>query len=172
MPQSLRIASVSILAALTFVLGYLAKLPIPATQGVFTLADIIIFFAAFAFGPRTAAIAGGVGAVLIDLLGGFAQYAPTSLVVHGLEGLVAGLIASAAFARRGEAVAWVLAGIAGVVVLFAGYFAAELLFYGGWATASVEWWINIIQGTIGAVCGALLALGVRRAYPPLQGLRW
>jgi uncharacterized membrane protein len=171
-PISLRIAAVSILAALTFVLGFVAKIPLPVTKGVLTLADVIIFFAAFAFGPFTAAIAGGVGAVLIDLIGGFAQFAPTSLVVHGTEGLIAGLIAAAAYQKKSEVLAWIIAGVCGVAILVGGYFLAELIFYGGLATASWEVLPNMFQGVFGAICGSLLARGIRRAYPPIQVLRW
>jgi uncharacterized membrane protein len=171
MPVSLRVAAVGILTALTFVIGYV-RVPLPATQGIFTLADIAIFLAAFTFGPFSAAVAGGAGAALIDLIGGTAQYAPVSLVVHGVEGLAAGFIAAAGLNRRGEPLAWVFAAIAGIVVLMGGYFAAEILFFGGFATALTEVLPNLGQGVTGAVGGALLCLAVRRAYPPVQALRW
>lgn len=172
LPGSLRIASVSILTAVTFIIGYFVRLPLPATQGIFTLADLGIFFSAFAFGPFTAAIAGGVGTGLIDLIGGTAQYAPISLVVHGLEGLLAGAIASVGFSRKIEPLTWIAAGVAGLVVMVGGYFLAEMAFFGGPATALTEVLTNAGQAGIGAVGGGLLALAVRKAYPPIQTLRW
>ena len=110
-PVSLRIAAVAVLTALTVVIGYI-RVPLPATNGIFTLADVAIFCAAFALGPFSAAVAGAVGTGLIDLIGGTAQYAPTSFVVHGLEGLVAGLIALGASGRGASVIRWILAGIA------------------------------------------------------------
>ncbi len=173
-PSSLRVAAVAILTALTTVIGFV-RMPLPATQGIFTLADIAIYFSAFALGPWSACVAGGLGTALIDLIGGTAQYAPTSLVVHGLQGLVAGVIAAAAGAgaRPGiRGLSWVLAGIAGTVVMAGGYLAAETLFYGGFAKAVTEVLFNIAQSIVGAVGGGLLATAVRRAYPPVQRLRW
>ena len=71
LPSSLRIASIAVLAALTFVIGFFVRFPIPATEGTFTLVDLGIFFAAYAFGPFTAAIAGGAGSALFDIVLGF-----------------------------------------------------------------------------------------------------
>ena len=170
-PSSLRIAAVGVLTALTVVIGYI-RVPLPATQGIFTLADIAIFCAAFALGPWSAAIAGGLGTALIDLIGGTAQYAPTSFVVHGIEGLLAGLIALTAKGRISTVIFWVLAGIVGTALMAGGYYLAETLFYGGIAKARTEVIFNVAQGAVGAIGGALLAATVRRAYPPLHRLRW
>ncbi len=170
-PSSLRIATVAVLTAVTFVIGYV-RLPLPATQGIFTLADIAIFFAAFTFGPFTGAIAGGAGAALIDIIGGTAPYAPISLIVHGLEGLVAGFIAASASKQPGRTLAWILSGVVGTILLAGGYFLAEVLFFGGPGKAITEVLPNAAQGIVGAVGGALLTLAVKRAYPPVQALRW
>ena len=170
-PPSIRVAAVGILTALTVVIGYI-RVPLPATNGIFTLADVAIFCAAFLLGPFSAAIAGGLGTALIDIIGGTAQYAPTSFVVHGLEGLLAGLIAMAASGRTSVVVLWVLAGLVGTVTMAGGYLVAETLFYGGFATATTEIVFNVAQGAVGAVGGALLAFAVRRAYPPFTRLRW
>jgi uncharacterized membrane protein len=171
-PASLRIAAVAILAALTFVIGYFVRVPLPATQGIFTLADIVIFFSAFAFGPFSAAVSGGAGTALIDLIGGTAPYAPISLLVHGLEGLVAGLIAVAARKDRMRVLWWAIAGAVGTVLMAGGYFLAEVVFFGGPGKAVTEVLPNIAQAVVGAVGGALLTIAVRRAYPPIQGMRW
>lgn len=171
-PSSLRIASIAVLTATTFVIGYFVRFPLPASKGTFTLVDLGIFFAAYAFGPFTAAITGGVGSALFDLASGYAPYAPISLAVHGLEGLIAGLIASAGYTRPSEPVMWVLAGFCGAAIVVGGYFLTQILFFGGLAVAITEVLPNGIQAGIGAVGGALLAAAVRRAYPPIQGLRW
>jgi uncharacterized membrane protein len=163
---------VAILSAVTFIIGYFVRLPLPGTQGIFTLADLGIFFSAFAFGPFTAAIAGGIGTALIDLIGGTAQYALISFFVHGLEGLLAGIIASAGFTRKWEPLFWIAAGAVGVIVMVGGYFLAETVFFGGPATALTEVLFNVGQAVIGAVGGALLALAVKKAYPPISTLRW
>lgn len=170
-PASLRIAAIAIMTALTVVIGYI-RVPLPATQGIFTLADIAIYFAAFALGPFSGAVAGGLGAALIDLIGGTAQYAPASLIVHGLEGLLAGLIAAGGAKKTASIVLWIIAGLCGTIIMAGGYLLAETLFYGGFAKAVTEIPFNIAQSIVGVVCGALLTIAVRRAYPPVQRLRW
>jgi len=170
-PSSLRVAAIGVMTALVVVIGYV-RVPLPATQGIFTLADIAIYFAAFALGPWTAAIAGGLGTGVIDLIGGTAQYAPTSLLVHGLQGLLAGLIASIGRGSRPPVVSWIFAGICGTIVMAGGYLAAETLLYGGFAKAVTEVVVNLAQSIVGALGGGLLAVAVRRAYPPIERLRW
>ena len=58
------IARLSILCALTVVLGYYTKLPTPT--GIVTLLDLGVYFTAFYFGRKEGAIVGGVGAFLLD----------------------------------------------------------------------------------------------------------
>ena len=60
------IARLSILTALTVVLGYYTKLPTPT--GIVTLLDLGVYFTAFYFGRKEGAIVGGVGAFLLDLI--------------------------------------------------------------------------------------------------------
>jgi uncharacterized membrane protein len=198
-PGSLKVASLAIMTAMTVVVGYI-RVPLPATQGIFTLGDIAIYFTAFCLGPFSGAVAGGLGAALIDLIGGTAQYAPVSFVVHGLQGLLAGLIAAAGARQRTDAdtarpggalqgtevnaarpggarrsvsvLLWIIAGLCGTVIMAGGYLLAETLFYGGFAKAVTEVVFNVAQSLTGAVGGVLLTVAVRRAYPPVSRLRW
>ena len=64
-----KIALVSILAALSVVLGYFVKIPTPT--GFLTLLDAGIFFTAFYFGSREGAVVGGLAGFLIDLISGY-----------------------------------------------------------------------------------------------------
>lgn len=59
------IARLSILCALTVVLGYYTKLPTPT--GIVTLLDLGVYFTAFYFGRKEGAIVGGVGARLFGM---------------------------------------------------------------------------------------------------------
>ena len=83
------IARLSILTALTVVLGYYTKLPTPT--GIVTLLDLGVYFTAFYFGRKEGAIVGGVGAFLLDLISGYPQWMFFSLICHGLQGFFAGL---------------------------------------------------------------------------------
>jgi len=70
------------------------QIPVPQTRGYINLGDTVIFVFAMLFGARIGALAGGVGSALADLLTGYAHWAPFTLVIKGIEGLLVGLLAS------------------------------------------------------------------------------
>ncbi len=163
-----RIASIAVLAALTTVLTKLVQVPLPA-RGYINLGDVAIVFTAVALGPFSGAFAGGLGTALADLLSGpYAFWAPISLVVHGLQGLLVGLIARI---RPGNVALQVLGGAAGIVVMAGGYLVAGL-FLEGTGPALTEVPGNLIQGGAGVLLGLLVAAAVSRAYPPLRQWKW
>ena len=164
-----RVASVAVLAAVTTVFTYI-KFPFAPTRGYYNLGDVAIAFCAFTFGPLTALISGGIGTALGDLLGGYPQWAPISLVVHGLEGFAIGLIVSV---RRDNVLIMVLGGLVGILLMVGGYFAAESTIMGmGFGPALAEAPGNIVQSAAGVILGIPLAFAVSRAYPPVKHWRW
>lgn len=168
-----RVAVLAVLTAVTAVFTYLIRIPIAPTRGYLNLGDVAIYFTAFTFGPVSALVAGGLGTALADLLAGYAQWAPISLFVHGLQGLVAGLLASVSVRRRWGAFepAWLLALAGGMVVMCAGYLAAGAVMV-GFGAALAELPGNVLQNVVGAVGAIPLTLAVRKAYPPVRELRW
>jgi uncharacterized membrane protein len=150
------------MAALVFVLTRIPQIPIPATGGYVHLGDAGITFAACAFGPWIAMLAGGIGTALADLSSGFAQWAIFSFLVHGAQGWVMGLITRKSHDVRMT----VLAVIVGMGVLVAGYFVAGIILMGVGAALG-EILPNIIQGLSGGIVGLPLYFAVRKAYPPL-----
>ena len=159
-----RIASIAILAALTTVLTRVVQIPLPA-RGYINLGDVAIVFTAITLGPFSAALAGGLGTALADLLSGpYAFWAPISLVVHGLQGLLIGLIA---LVRPRNLVFQVLGGIVGMAIMAAGYLLAGV-FIEGAGPALTEVPGNLIQGGAGVVLGILVSAAVIRAYPPVR----
>jgi uncharacterized membrane protein len=165
---ALRIASVAVLAAVTAVLTLLPKIPIPGTQGYVHLGDAAVVFTALVFGPITGLLAGGLGTAAADLLGGYAQWAPISFVVHGLQGLAVGLLIRL---RPRSILLAVAAGVLGAVVMVAGYFLGGLVIEGLGATLRSVL-PNLIQAAAGAVLGIPLSIAVRTAYPPVRDLSW
>jgi uncharacterized membrane protein len=85
------IALVALLIALTTVFTLVLRIPTPA-GGYANLSDVAITFSALLFGPWVGAVAGGVGTALADMLGGFAPFAPLSLIAHGVEGFLIGYL--------------------------------------------------------------------------------
>lgn len=159
------LATTAIMTAL--VLGLtLVHITTTPTGGYIHFGDIALYFAAFAFGPWAGLVAGGLGTALADVLGGYASFAPLTLIVHGLQGFVAGLIAykSKSPWRLGLGI------LVGGLILVGGYFAGEVMFpqlFGGFAAALGEAPGNAVQGLFG-VLGAVIYVAVARAYPRLR----
>jgi uncharacterized membrane protein len=156
------LAVTGVMAGLTLALT-LIKVPIGV--GYVHLGDIAVYFAGFAFGPWVGMVAGGVGTSLADVVSGYASFAPLTLVVHGLQGLVAGYIAR----KYPSPVGLALGVVAGALVVIGGYFAGEYLIpvLGGPTQAVTEVGANVIQEAFGAL-GAVVFYGVQRAYPRLR----
>ena len=170
-PRAIIIALAAMMIAVTTVLTYSVRIPIPATQGYFNFSDVATYFAAFTFGPWIGLIAGGAGAGLADLLGGYAQFAALTFLAHGTQGLLAGLLG------RGKGL-WglLLAWVVGTCAMVGLYFLGEGLVLTGWGPALVEVPTNLFQNLVGVLVGVPLFYAVRKAYPPVTSLaepkRW
>lgn len=151
---------IALVAAATLAL----RVPMPATEGYINIGDAVIIAGALLGGARAGALAGGIGSALADLYGGYSHWAPFTLAIKGLEGLLIGWLGT----RRGAASkGWpglaLAGGVAalGMIWMVAGYFLVEFSLYGpGPALASL--WGNVVQGAASLVCGVPLAAGLQR----------
>lgn len=91
---SLRIAYTSLMIAFTFISTIVISIYIPATRGFFNIGEFGVYIAALTGGPIVGMIAGGFGSALADIFLGYEYYAPITLIVKGLEGLIVGYLAS------------------------------------------------------------------------------
>jgi len=163
-PAAGRVALVAMLIAVTAVFTLLIRIPVPATQGYFNFSDVAIVFASLAFGPWVGLVAGGVGTGLADVVGGYAQWAPLSLLAHGLEGLAIGMLA-----RRRTLPHMLVGWAAGSVIMIGLYYlGSALVLVGDWTVPLAEMPINLVQAAVGALVGIPLYYAVRRAYPPVE----
>ncbi|MCL2599448.1 MAG: ECF transporter S component, partial [Firmicutes bacterium] len=113
-------------AALVLVATQFLAFALPSGAGYINLGDSVILMLSFLFGPIVGGVAGGLGSMTADLLGGYAVYAPFSAVIKFLEGVLAGLLTN-----RFKKIYWRQLGAyfaSGSVVLF-GYFWADLIFF-------------------------------------------
>ena len=62
------------------------RLPITANGGLIHLGNVPLFICAIIFGKKSGAIAGGVGMGLFDLLSGWTEWAPFTMIIFGLMG--------------------------------------------------------------------------------------
>ncbi len=165
----LKISTVAVMTAVVAVFTIALRIPFAPTRGYLNLGDVAIYFCALTLGPFSALIGGGLGTGLADIIGGYAQFAPVSFVVHGLQGLAVGLLVRAVPGPR--ELRWVLAFLGGTVIMVGGYFLAEIFMVGPGA-ALLEIPGNLAQNVAGMVIGLPLSLVVRRAYPPVEKLGW
>lgn len=146
-----RLTTGGVLSALVLLLTYLIKLPVPATGGYVHPGDGAIFFAAVLMGPY-AALIGGLGSALADLLGGYFIYILPTFLIKATMGGLAGYFARKKAPLRN---AFVFSACGCIMVL--GYFVFEGFLY-GWAAAWASVGFNALQALSGVLIGQALCL--------------
>ena len=157
----IQLSLMAIMSALVTVGTLIIRIPNPM-GGYFNLGDVMIFVAALTFNPLIGGIAGGLGSAIADIIG-FPLFAIPTLVIKGLEGLLASLITN-----KKNVFHDILAVVAAGTEMVIGYFLVELyaLQWGlGGALAEVP--ANITQIIIGGLVGIPIALVLRRRLPEI-----
>lgn len=85
-----KIVVTALFSALVFVATYF--LTIPVQIGYINFGDAFLLLAGVLVGPWGAGICGALGGAIADLASGFAIYAPFTLVVKFVEGVLCGLL--------------------------------------------------------------------------------
>ena len=127
----------------------------PVTGGYFNLGESMVYTAAILGGPLVGGIAGGLGSSLADLYLGYSQYAPGTLVIKGVEGLLAGLVYGKL--RRYEKIRGFTPILALIIGL--GILAAGMIVYGGiyGGATQVELWGRTYEINIPSPAWLILA---------------
>ena len=92
--KSRTIATTAIFTAFVAAVTMAFAIYIPATKGYFNSGEIMVYVVAILMGPYVGAFAGGVGSAISDAILA-PQYAPGTLVIKGLEGLIVGYLTNA-----------------------------------------------------------------------------
>ncbi|GAY72520.1 ECF transporter S component [Lentilactobacillus kosonis] len=142
----------SVLVAVTVVISRVFIIPVPLTHGYINLCDAGIFVAALLLGPKLGGLVGGTTGFLLDLLAGYGQYMIFSLIVHGLEGFLVGLVAKQ---NSNHTVVKIGAMSVGILVMVGGYFIADTILYTA-ATGFIGIPMNIVQGIVGMVVSMMI----------------
>jgi len=153
--NTLTVATLGMLIALNVVISIFFHIPIPMTHGYINLCDAGIFIAALLFGRRGGAVVGGASGLLLDLLLGYPQYMFFSLIIHGLEGWLAGYLGAGKTGSR-QVLALVTAGI----VMVGGYFISDSIMY-TMATGLIGIPTNLIQAIVGGILAFPIVAGIR-----------
>lgn len=146
-----RLTLTMMLVAVTVVISRIFLIPIPLTRGNVNLCDAGIFLTALSLGPREGATVGALTGFILDLLSGYAQYMFFSLAIHGIEGLVVGLLATKFLGKAGSALVLCI----GTLIMVSGYFGSDSLLY-GISMGLIGIPANLIQGMVGAIVAFFL----------------
>ncbi|WP_301109921.1 ECF transporter S component [Sporosarcina sp.] len=141
----------SMLASLVFVATLLLniKLPIAANGGLIHLGTAMLFIVSILFGPKKGAIAGAVGMGLFDIFGGWALWAPITIITRGLQGYLIGKIAWSN-GRKGASFSFnLLAMILSIPVTVAGYYIGESILYHSWIIPLASIPGDLVQCAVG-----------------------
>ena len=146
-----------LMIAIMTIATLIIRIPNPATQGYINLGDALLFTISLVFGWRIGGLAGGVGSALADVLAGYFLWAPWTLVIKSIEGILVGWIA-AVLSRdvtKLRPLASVAAVIVGGVWMITGYYIAGSVIFGT-VPAATEIPGNLIQA--GVAVGVALPL--------------
>lgn len=147
--QSLRnITRLALVASVVMVSTMYLKWPTPT--GYIHLGDGVIYGAALAFGPSFAAVSGGLGSAMADILGGYANWAPWTLVIKAVAGWMIGKLGYTQGRTRQLA-----AMVAGAGWTVAGYAAVTSIMFSPKA-AIAESLGNLVQVGSGIAIGLFL----------------
>lgn len=162
----------ALLAALTCIATMIIKFPTP-TFGYIHLGDCFVLLCGILLGPQTGALAAGIGSMFADVFSGYVSWAPATLIIKALTAGIAGFLfrrLQTAFKHSARHfIPIVIGGLAGEIVMVAGYFFYEAVFAavasGGITSATLTAGIvsaasgipfNIVQGVTGIILSVLL----------------
>jgi uncharacterized membrane protein len=156
------IALASILAALIFVVSAYTKIPIGLGSGYIHFGDAFIFVACFLLDTPYAVAAAAIGSAFADLAAGAPEYIVATFVIKGAMALTARLIMKTGKSYGRNTAAFTAAAL----VMTAGYFAYELLFYSVLSGASFSVGLTVALSGI-VPFGYIQSLAGILAAPPL-----
>ena len=152
---SLQVALMAIMTALVTIVTYYLPIPIPITGGFFNLGEGIIYTTAIMFGPFLGGFAGGVGAATADMLLGYGEFVPITLITKFLEGVVVGYVFRHLKKRTGSTLQnKIVAILLGTLIMVLGYLLGEYFILDMGPAAYGEIPFNLIQ------CGAGLIIAL------------
>jgi uncharacterized membrane protein len=168
---------IAVFAALCYVVTWLVAIPLPASQGTgyINLSDLFIFALAALVNPWVGGIVGGISGMLADITLGGMFFAPFTLLIKFIEGVVSGFLFRKLTKHSADSkkslmlkalVSFVCGGLlmAGLYMIpdYVNYLAAYSLPQGqSWYFIFFDLGFNVLQGVVNAVLGTLCYLGLK-----------
>jgi uncharacterized membrane protein len=141
-----KLSLTALFIALVCISTMVFQIPIPATSGYIHLGDSAIMLISCFFGWPFGMIAGGLGSGLADVLSGYAQWAPFTLIIKALMGFAIGKIAHIDDTHSIFNIRNIIANCVGIVIMLVGYFLAGAVLEGSFLVSATSIPSNMIQG--------------------------
>lgn len=139
----------AMMACLVMVATFAIRIPSPFTQGYVHLGDAMVFMSVMVLGRGKGAVAAGIGSALADVLGGYAAYAPWTLIIKAAMAYVMGLIPNKYIGM-----------VAGGLVMVAGYAVVDGIFAGNLMSGFLGAPFNVGQFVVGMVLASVLSIAL------------
>ena len=146
----------ALIAALACVATLVIHIPSPL-GGYINLGDCIVLAGGWLLGPVYGFFAAGIGSALADVFLGYFIYAPATFIIKGLVAVLACVLFKSFGKIKNKMLLYIICGVAAESVMVAGYYLFEGFMY-GFVASLVNIPPNVIQGVVGVVAGALLAV--------------
>jgi len=145
------LAICALMAALTFIFTYTFKVPV--YNGYIHLGDCFIFLGVLVLGRQKGSIAGGMGAALADLIGGYVIWIVPTFFIKAVMAYIMGTIVEVLMKdiKFNYVVGSALGGMVQIVL----YTAVNAFLYGG-AYAITSCLSDTVQTSAGVAIGCLL----------------
>ena len=156
-----QLVKIALLTALAVAVSLLFIFPVPGTNGFVTLAEVGIYTAAFLLGPLGGFWVGALSGGLIDLFSGYPQWIIASVLIHGIQGGIAGY-----FFRKNNRWFDTFGFLSGSVWMVLGYALATGLMY-TWPAGVASLFGNTIQNIFGVTLTVFLMSALRKINHPL-----
>ena len=145
------LTKMGLMAALVFFGTFFIK--IPSISGYTHLGDCMIFVSVLILGWRKGAVAGGIGAALADLLGGYTQWIIPTLFIKAIMAMIMGIMTEKLFPNL--RFGWLIGATVGGIFQIVGYTFVRILLYGT-AMGFVELPMLILQTVSGVALSLVL----------------
>ncbi len=126
----------------------------PTLFGYIHAGDAFVLLCAFILGPQWGALAAGLGSGLADLIAGYVQYVPGTVIIKAAMALVAGAILT--HDKKQRISVTVFSGICAELIMMLGYFGYESLILGYGIAAAGSIPTNLVQGVFGVAASTAL----------------
>lgn len=157
MNNTKKVAFTGVFAAMVFVTTFFIKVPV--ASGYVHFGDALIYLGAGIIGGPWAMVAGALGAGLADLIGGYAIYAPATIIIKAL--IVLPFMLAYKNNDKLFSIKSALMTVPAGVITVGGYFLADMIIDKSYAVVDIPG--NVIQAVGSAILFVVVSFALDKA---------